>query len=223
MQPLSNKTGSNSDSIVSGENSGFKVASGWESNSHRTENKKQKIIQLANKKIPLDLVFKKYSIELEQVYSSTGWTLRCSCPFDDHNDRTPSFGYNPNDNVFNCFGCHRGGGPVEFVVYKEDRPKLEIAKELLRLFGISDFQLEELENFDYEGLQRILFKFADHVREFKALHNLDQKALAYSKAVNWNLDVYLRQHTANNTIILTNLEARINKLIEQLKAFGEAT
>ena len=30
-----------------------------------------------------------------------------SCPF--HNEKTPSFSYNPNGNFFHCFGCHQGG------------------------------------------------------------------------------------------------------------------
>lgn len=35
------------------------------------------------------------------------------CPFPDHNDSKPSFSYNDTKQIFNCFGCERGGDVVD--------------------------------------------------------------------------------------------------------------
>jgi DNA primase catalytic core len=55
---------------------------------------------------------------IEQVTGSTfkkngkGYVTRC--PFPDHEDKTPSFIVTPQENLFNCFGCNRGGDIFEF-------------------------------------------------------------------------------------------------------------
>ena len=36
------------------------------------------------------------------------------CPF--HNEKTPSFTVSPTKNIFKCFGCGKGGGPVQFLM-----------------------------------------------------------------------------------------------------------
>jgi len=42
------------------------------------------------------------------------------CPLPDHDDRHPSFFVNPEKNVWHCFGCDRGGGPVELVALLDE-------------------------------------------------------------------------------------------------------
>jgi len=39
------------------------------------------------------------------------------CPF--HNEKTPSFSVDPDKNFFYCFGCHKGGGIISFVMEQE--------------------------------------------------------------------------------------------------------
>jgi len=39
------------------------------------------------------------------------------CPF--HNEKTPSFSVDPDKNFFYCFGCHKGGGVISFVMEQE--------------------------------------------------------------------------------------------------------
>lgn len=218
MHSLSNNTRPNSESFVSSTNKIVKSAFEWEFD-NKVQLHKQKIIKFANSQISLDLIFKRYQVNMESVYSASGWTFRCSCPFDDHNDRSPSFGYNPGKNIFNCFGCHRGGGAVDFIFYKEKQSKTLIAKELLRAYEITE-SIEVFETFDREKLTEVLFEFADIVRLFKE-ENFESDALEYAKAITWNLDVYLRQHTADGSIIINDLIIRIFKLKEQLKAFGD--
>ena len=36
------------------------------------------------------------------------------CPF--HHEKTPSFSVAPDKNIYYCFGCHKGGGPVNFIM-----------------------------------------------------------------------------------------------------------
>ncbi|NNE27105.1 MAG: hypothetical protein HKN09_09700, partial [Saprospiraceae bacterium] len=36
------------------------------------------------------------------------------CPF--HDEKTPSFTVSPSKNIYKCFGCGKGGGPVQFIM-----------------------------------------------------------------------------------------------------------
>lgn len=36
------------------------------------------------------------------------------CPF--HSEKTPSFSVAPDKQMYYCFGCHKGGGPIQFVM-----------------------------------------------------------------------------------------------------------
>ena len=39
------------------------------------------------------------------------------CPF--HSEKTPSFSVSPEKGIYYCFGCHKGGGPVNFIMEVE--------------------------------------------------------------------------------------------------------
>ena len=44
-------------------------------------------------------------------------SFKALCPF--HNEKTPSFNVNPVKQMFYCFGCHKGGDVIKFVMDKE--------------------------------------------------------------------------------------------------------
>ena len=44
-------------------------------------------------------------------------SYKALCPF--HNEKTPSFNVNPVKQMYYCFGCHKGGDVIKFVMDKE--------------------------------------------------------------------------------------------------------
>ena len=64
----------------------------------------------------------KNTVDLKSyIAQSTGSTFKkngkgyvCRCPFPDHEDKTPSFIVTPSENLWNCFGCGRGGDIFKF-------------------------------------------------------------------------------------------------------------
>ncbi len=62
------------------------------------------------------------------------------CPF--HNEKTPSFTVSPSKNIYKCFGCGQGGGPVQFLMEHERLSFPEAIKSLAKKYGI---EIEEKE------------------------------------------------------------------------------
>ncbi|MDR2467625.1 MAG: DNA primase [Spirochaetaceae bacterium] len=56
------------------------------------------------------------------------------CPF--HNEKTPSFSVNPERKSWYCFGCHEGGGIVNFVMQVEKISFPEALVQLARKTGV---------------------------------------------------------------------------------------
>ncbi|MDR3135632.1 MAG: DNA primase [Deltaproteobacteria bacterium] len=50
------------------------------------------------------------------------------CPF--HDEKTPSFHVDPVKNLFYCFGCGKGGGPITFLMEMTGQPFVDCLKEL---------------------------------------------------------------------------------------------
>jgi DNA primase len=49
--------------------------------------------------------------------------MKGRCPF--HKDLATSLMISPEKNIFQCFGCGKGGGPVEFVMAIENKTREE--------------------------------------------------------------------------------------------------
>lgn len=71
------------------------------------------------------------------------------CPF--HNERTPSFSVNKGRNFCYCFSCHKGGGPVNFIMEKEGVSYHEALLHLAKKYGI---EVRERELTDEERHQQ---------------------------------------------------------------------
>lgn len=62
------------------------------------------------------------------------------CPF--HNEKTPSFIVSPAKNIYKCFGCGKGGNPVQFLMEHEQFTFPEALRHLAGKYGI---EIEEKE------------------------------------------------------------------------------
>jgi DNA primase len=45
----------------------------------------------------------------------SGANLMGLCPFPSHKEKTPSFSVSPSKQLYHCFGCKKGGGPIHFL------------------------------------------------------------------------------------------------------------
>lgn len=55
--------------------------------------------------------------------------LKGRCPF--HPDQGTSFMLSPEKNIFKCFGCGKDGGPIEFIMYMENKTREEAIEQLI--------------------------------------------------------------------------------------------
>ncbi|MCL4106758.1 UNVERIFIED_CONTAM: hypothetical protein GTU68_048202 [Idotea baltica] len=74
-----------------------------------------------------------------------GVNFKGNCPF--HNEKTPSFVVSPAKNIYKCFGCGRGGNPVQFMMEHEKLSFIEAIRWLANKYNI---ELEETERTDEE-------------------------------------------------------------------------
>lgn len=79
-----------------------------------------------------------------------GVIYRALCPF--HQEKTPSFTVTSNRCMFYCFGCHKGGNAITFLMEHENMTYLEAVKWLGRKYGI---EVEEREETIDEKQQRL--------------------------------------------------------------------
>lgn len=56
------------------------------------------------------------------------------CPF--HSEKTASFSVSPDRQMYYCFGCHKGGGAINFVMELEDLGFVDAVEELAKRNGM---------------------------------------------------------------------------------------
>ena len=95
-------------------------------------------------KLTIDNIFEASKIEeVVQDFISLkkrGANLIGKCPF--HDEKTPSFTVSPSKNIFKCFGCGKGGNPVNFIMEHE---KLSYPQALEYLAQKYNILIEKLE------------------------------------------------------------------------------
>ena len=79
-----------------------------------------------------------------------GTIYRALCPF--HQEKTPSFTVTPNRSMFYCFGCHKGGNVITFLMEHENMTYPEAVRWLGRKYGN---EVEEREETIDEKQQRL--------------------------------------------------------------------
>jgi DNA primase len=63
------------------------------------------------------------------------------CPF--HNEKTPSFTVSPAKNIYKCFGCGKGGNPVNFLMELEHLSYTDAIRWLAKKYHIEIVEKEE--------------------------------------------------------------------------------
>lgn len=89
----------------------------------------QKTIDDVNNRLDAVGIIGEY-VRLEQR-GANWWGL---CPF--HNEKTPSFSVNPDRKSYYCFGCHEGGGVINFVMQIEKAGFPEALTMLAKKLGV---------------------------------------------------------------------------------------
>lgn len=219
MRTFSNKTRPYSNSNFGIESEDSDIVAGWEvevDNPKTTLNKNS--ISEVNKNLLIMNLLDKFNINLENVYSPSGWTYRCSCPLPGHSDRSPSFNVHPEENRFWCFGCSRGGGPVQFYAYMYNKTVFEAAQFLIEKNNLSD-KLSDNEDYS-EDIFNEMSLFSDRVNEF-IKNNKSAKDSKFIDNVCWTLDIYLEKNLVSRKLDLNNLKARINILIGKINKYEQ--
>lgn len=80
---------------------------------------KVNIVDLVSKYVPL---------------KKAGTNFKANCPF--HNEKTPSFIVSPAKNIAYCFSCHKGGGPINFLMEIEKIEFREALQILAKEVGV---------------------------------------------------------------------------------------
>ena len=75
------------------------------------------------------------------------------CPF--HDEKTPSFTVSPSKNIYKCFGCGKGGGPVQFVMEHDQMSFPEAIRALASKYNITVEQDNKEDQAKYEALKKV--------------------------------------------------------------------
>ena len=106
------------------------------------------------------------------------------CPF--HDEKTPSFTVSPSKNIYKCFGCGKGGGPVQFLMEHDSLSFPESIRQLAQRYNIS---IEEDHNVDADQVAEkrrleesyfIINKFAAEFYTKQLFETQTGKAIALS-------------------------------------------
>ena len=66
--------------------------------------------------------------------SKKGGNLFGLCPF--HGEKTPSFSVAPGKQIYYCFGCHKGGGVINFIMEIENLSYPDAVRFLAKRAGM---------------------------------------------------------------------------------------
>ena len=83
-------------------------------------------------------------VELVSKYTKlkkVGANYKSLCPFPWHNEKTPSFVVSPAKQLGYCFGCHRWGWPLKFIMDIENCSFKEALEILANITGRTDLNL----------------------------------------------------------------------------------
>ena len=117
------------------------------------------------------------------------------CPF--HNEKTPSFSVNTGKQIYYCFGCHKGGGVINFIMEVENLSFPEAVEFLAKRAGMEVPQRENRDDSAERQRKRLLQLNKEAARwyydillsdEGKAVREyLDKRRISKKVAVNFGM------------------------------------
>ncbi|PZM86622.1 DNA primase, partial [Candidatus Gracilibacteria bacterium] len=114
----------------------------------------------------------------------SGTNYKALCPFPGHNEKTPSFMVSPTKQIGYCFGCHKGGGAVKFIMDIENCSFKEAIEILSNFTGIKVNSNFSEENFKEKKNMYSLYKDATNYYK-SALKNYPEiKKYLYDRGLN---------------------------------------
>jgi hypothetical protein len=214
MCSLQDPTRSDSDSEIDFSDFDSSKTLGWESelvNYLQIKKADKRFISLANEKVPLNSIIHNFGIIFTEKYSPSGWTLQANCPFKDHQDSTPSFGFNPKSGWFNCFGCNRKGRSVSFLSFIKGISPVEAAHWLLKNKSSYEDVITELEENNKSIINDLLLSFSIYVNDFLKKNKNNADAFLHAEKVTESLDIYLLKNMIEKDIDIDNFSIRLEK------------
>ncbi|MDC0506051.1 DNA primase [Candidatus Gracilibacteria bacterium] len=165
-----------------------------------------------------------------------GVNYKAHCPFPGHNEKTPSFVVSPVKQIGYCFGCHKGGGPVKFIMDIENcefKDSIEILGSLTGIQVNTNFSPEKMEaKKNMYGLYKDAAQYyagalsqSPEMQKYvfdRGLNSEDIKTFGFGYADSGlNLYNYLKQKNYDDDIIansniFVNLKARKDKFINRI-------
>ncbi|MBU8893875.1 MAG: DNA primase [Bacteroidales bacterium] len=104
------------------------------------------------------------------------------CPF--HNEKTPSFTVSPAKGIYKCFGCGKGGNPVNFIMEHEHLGYPEALKYLAKKYNIEvvekELTAEEIQQQNERDSLLVVTKYANTYFQEKLHKNNDGRAIGLS-------------------------------------------
>ncbi|MBR5020729.1 MAG: DNA primase, partial [Oscillospiraceae bacterium] len=87
------------------------------------------------------------------------------CPF--HGEKTASFSVAPDKGIYYCFGCHKGGGPVNFIMEIEGMSYPDAVRHLAKRSGLEVPEDEQYQS-RYKEQERLWALHKEAARFFHA-------------------------------------------------------
>ncbi|MDD3302733.1 MAG: DNA primase [Candidatus Gracilibacteria bacterium] len=98
-----------------------------------------------------------------------GGNYKSLCPFPGHSEKTPSFVVSQAKQIAYCFGCHKGGGPIKFIMDIENCEFKDAVEILGNLTGV------KVKGFENQKTQ-------EQIKTEKNLYTLYKDVLNYYKS-----------------------------------------
>ena len=110
----------------------------------------------------------------------SGSNLFGLCPF--HGEKTASFSVAPDKNIYYCFGCHKGGGPINFMMEVEGLSYPDAVRRLAQRAGMEVPEDEQYQS-RYKNQERLwaLMKEAGRFFNEQLYTPAGQECLEYIK------------------------------------------